>query len=172
MKRTESTVYPEETQLLQGVLLVNYDVQEEVRTEEDGTEYTMYNYGQSRLQKDATESDIAKCIADGTEYWVKYRKDHILDTLVVTTNTVPFDADNTSINYMSSVLSVANFRMLEAMVAGTSVVDAYNAVFKTTIPWRNANNTNSNVQLETVAEALENCMTEVGTVKTNNTYNL
>jgi len=172
MKRTESTVSPEETQLLQGVLLVNYDVQEEVRTEEDGTEYTMYNYGQSRLQKDATESDVAKCVAEGTEHWIKYRKEHILDNLVVTTNTVPFDADNTSINYMSSVLSVANFRMLEAMVAGTDVADAYNAVFKTTITWRNANNTNSNVQLETVAAALEDSMAEVGTVKTNNTYNL
>lgn len=166
MKRTESNVYPEQTQLLQGVLLVNYDVQEEVRTEEDGTEYIMYNYGQSRLQKDAPESDVLKTIAKGTEYWVKYRKDTKLDTLVITANTVPFDADNASINYMSSVLSIANFKMIQSVANGADMADVYNSIYKTAIEWRNANNTVSNVELETVAEALETSMMEVGSVKT------
>lgn len=166
MKRTESNVYPEQTQLLQGVLLVNYDVQEEVRTEEDGTEYIMYNYGQSRLQKDAPESDVLKTIAKGTEYWVKYRKDTKLDTLVITANTVPFDADNTSINYMSSVLSIANFKMIQSVANGADMADVYDSIYKTVIEWRNANNTVSNVELETVAEALETSMMEVGSVKT------
>lgn len=71
MKRTESTVYPERTQLLQGVLLVNYDVQEVVKTEEDGTEYTMYTYAQDRLQKEATESDVEKAIAKGMAIMAK-----------------------------------------------------------------------------------------------------
>lgn len=166
MKRTESNVYPEQTQLLQGVLLVNYDVQEEVRTEEDGTEYIMYNYGQSRLQKDAPESDVLKTIAKGTEYWVKYRKNTKLDTLVITANTVPFDADNTSINYMSSVLSIANFKMIQSVANGADMADVYDSIYKTVIEWRNANNTVSNVELETVAEALETSMMEVGSVKT------
>lgn len=166
MKRTESNVYPEQTQLLQGVLLVNYDVQEEVRTEEDGTEYIMYNYGQSRLQKDAPESDVLKTIAKGTEYWVKYRKDTKLDTLVITANTVPFDADNTSINYMSSVLSIANFKMIQSVANGADMADVYDSIYKTVIEWRNANNTVSNVELETVAEALETSMMEIGSVKT------
>lgn len=166
MKRTESNVYPEQTQLLQGVLLVNYDVQEEVRTEEDGTEYIMYNYGQSRLQKDAPESDVLKTIAKGTEYWVKYRKDTKLDTLVITANTVPFDADNTSINYMSSVLSIANFKMIQSVANGADMADVYDSIYKTAIEWRNANNTVSNVELETVAEALETSMMEIGSVKT------
>lgn len=166
MKRTESNVYPEQTQLLQGVLLVNYDVQEEVRTEEDGTEYIMYNYGQSRLQKDAPESDVLKTIAKGTEYWVKYRKDTKLDTLVITANTVPFDADNTSINYMSAVLSIANFKMIQSVANGADMADVYDSIYKTVIEWKNANNTISNVELETVAEALETSMMEVGSVKT------
>ena len=93
MKRTESNVYPEQTQLLQGVLLVSYDVLE---IDRDGE--IVYNYAQDRLQQDAPESDVLRTIEKGTKYWVKYRKNTELDTLVVTANTVPFDADNISIN--------------------------------------------------------------------------
>lgn len=166
MKRTESNIYPEQTQLLQGVLLVNYDVQETVR---DDT--IVYNYAQDRLQQDAPESDVLKAIAKGTEYWVKYRKDNKLNTLVVTANTVPFDADNTSINYMSSVITIANLKMIQALATGVSAVDAYNSIYKTSISWKNANNTISNVQLETVGKALEQCMAEVGNIKTGVKYN-
>ena len=166
MKRTESNTYPPQTQLLQGVLLVNYDVQEINKNGE-----IMYNYAQDRLQQDAPESDVLKAIVKGTEYWEKQRKNTELDTLVVTTNTVPFDADNTSINYMSSVLTIANLKMIQALAAGISAVDAYDSIYKTSISWKNANNTISNVQLETVGEALEKCMAEVGSIKTGVKYN-
>ena len=165
MKRTESNTYPEQTQLLQGVLLVNYDVLE---LDRDGE--IVYNYAQDSLQQDAPESDVLKAIAKGTEYWVKYRKDNKLNTLVVTANTVPFDADNTSINYMSAVLTIANLKMIQALAAGVSAVDAYNSIYKTSISWKNANNTISNVQLETIGEALEQCMAEVGGIKTGVNY--
>ena len=161
MKRTESNVYPEQTQLLQGVLLVNYDVLE---LDRDGE--IIYNYAQDRLQQDAPELDVLKAIEKGTEYWVKYRKNNKLNTLVVTANTVPFDADNTSINYMSSVLTIANFKMIQAVANGADMADVYDSIYKTAIEWRNANNTISNVDLETVAEALETSMIEIGSVKT------
>ena len=166
MKRTESNTYPEQTQLLQGVLLVNYDVLE---IDRDGE--IVYNYAQDRLQQDAPESDVLKAIAKGTEYWVKHRKNTELDTLVVTTSAVPFDADNTSINYMSAVITIANLKMIQALTAGVSAVDAYDSIYKTAISWRNANNTVSSVQLETVGEALEQCMAEVGSIKTGVKYN-
>ena len=118
------------------------------------------------MQQDAPELDVLKAIAKGTEYWVKYRKDNKLNALVVTANTVPFDADNTSINYMSSVLTIANFKMIQAVANGANMADVYDSIYKTVIEWRNANNTISNVQLETVAEALEASMLEVGSVKT------
>lgn len=166
MKRTESNTYPAQTELLQGVLLVNYDVLE---IDRDGE--IVYNYAQDRLQQDAPESDVLKAIAKGTEYWVKHRKNTELDTLIVTTNTVPFDADNTSINYMSAVLTIANLKMIQALASGVSTVDAYDSIYKTAISWRNSNNTVSNVQLKTVGEALEQCMAEVGSIKTGVKYN-
>ena len=166
MKRTESNTYPAQTELLQGVLLVNYDVLE---IDRDGE--IVYNYAQDRLQQDAPESDVLKAIAKGTEYWVKHRKNTELDTLIVTTNTVPFDADNTSINYMSAVLTIANLKMIQALASGVSTVDAYDSIYKTAISWRNSNNTVSNVQLKTIGEALEQCMAEVGSIKTGVKYN-
>lgn len=166
MKRTESNTYPAQTELLQGVLLVNYDVQEISKEGE-----IAYNYAQDRLQKDAPELDVLKTIEKGTEYWVKYRKDNKLNTLVVTANTVPFDADNTSINYMSSVLTIANFKMIQSVANGADMADVYDSIYKTSINWKNANNTISNVQLETVGKALEQCMAEVGNIKTGVKYN-
>ena len=106
----EGSIYPERTQLLQGVLLVNYDVQEILRDD-----VVMYNYAQGRLQQDAPESDIIKAIEFGTKYWEKQRKNTALDTLVVTTNTTPFDANGVSVSYMSSVLAIANFKMIQML---------------------------------------------------------
>ena len=162
-----SNIRPEDFTIGVNSAVIAYGITED--TNEEGV--TTYSYQTAKYP--ATDETILAKVKEKLEAKAsKEDKVKKLDNLVVTTNTVPFDADNTSINYMSSVLSVANFRMLEAMVAGTDVADAYNAVFKTTIAWRNANNTNSNVQLETVAEALENCMAEVGTVKTDSTYSL
>ena len=118
-----------------------------------------------------TEADVLKAIAKGTEYWVKHRKNTELDTLVVTTSTVPFDADNASINYMSAVLTIANLKMIQALAAGVNAVDAYASIYNTSISWKNANNTISNVQLETVGEVLEQCMAEIGNIKTGVKYN-
>lgn len=56
--------------------------------------------------------------------------------------------------------------MIEASNVGVSAADAYNSIYKTSISWRNANNTISNVELETVGKALEESMTETGNIKT------
>jgi hypothetical protein len=116
-------------------------------------------------------------------------KDKQLAELQITANTVPFDANDQSINYMSSVLGLGLFKAMDAQYKiskdlidetspryiGTAhamfgyctlVVSTYETVFKTKIAWKNADNTISNVQLETVCEALEKAMREVGEIKT------
>lgn len=167
MKRVESNTYPLQTESLQGVLLVNYDVQEVVKVDENNEPQVSYNYGQSRLQQDAPMSDVLKEVEKGTAYWVKFRKDLALDTLkVVSTDNVPFDANNTSINYMNAVLNIANFKMIKTVAEGGSIPDMYDTIYLTELPWRNADNTVSTVQLKTIAEALEKSMTSVGVIKT------
>jgi glutathionyl-hydroquinone reductase len=90
-----------------------------------------------------------------------------LDTLVVDTNNVQFDADNTSVNYMSAVTSLACFKLLQALQQQfPEMIPFYSATFKTPLSWKNANNTISSVQLETIAEALEQSMNKIGEIKT------
>ena len=160
MKRTESNTYPEQTQLLQGVLLVNYDVQEIVR---DDT--MMYNYAQDRLQQDAPEGDVLKAIAKGTEYWAKYRKTKALAELVIEANTIAYDADGRSIGNMASVLSVASSKFNRAIASGTPIDVAYKAIYlDTLIGWKTFDNSISMVNAEDIVAALETSMLRVAEV--------
>lgn len=160
MKRTESNTYPSQTQLLQGVLLVNYDVQEVNKGGE-----IMYNYAQDRLQRDALESDVLKAIVKGTEYWTKYRKTEALEELVIEANTIAYDADGRSIGNMASVLSVASSKFNRAIASGTPIDVAYKAMYiDTLIGWKTADNSISMVNAETITTALETSMNRVAEV--------
>ena len=160
MKRTESNVYPEQTQLLQGVLLVNYDVLE---TDRDGE--IVYNYAQDKLQQDAPEVDILKAIAKGTEYWNKQRKTVALDELVVEANTVAYDANGKSIGNMASVLAVASSKFNKAIAGGVAIDVAYKTVYQDTIiGWKTVDNSIALVNAEDVTTALETSMNRVAEV--------
>ena len=160
MKRTESNVYPEQTQLLQGVLLVNYDVLE---IDRDGE--IVYNYAQDKLQQDAPEVDILKAIAKGTEYWNKQRKTVALDELVVEANTVAYDANGKSIGNMASVLAVASSKFNKAIAGGVAIDVAYKTVYQDTIiGWKTVDNSIALVNAEDVTTALETSMNRVAEV--------
>lgn len=160
MKRTESNVYPEQTQLLQGVLLVNYDVLE---TDRDGE--IVYNYAQDKLQQDAPEVDILKAIAKGTEYWNKQRKTVALDELVVEANTVAYDANGKSIGNMASVLAVASSKFNKAIAGGVAIDVAYKTVYQDTIiGWKTVDNSIALVNAEGITTALETSMNRVAEV--------
>ena len=160
MKRTESNTYPEQTQLLQGVLLVNYDVLE---TDRDGE--IVYNYAQDKLQQDAPEVDILKAIAKGTEYWNKQRKTVALDELVVEANTVAYDANGKSIGNMASVLAVASSKFNKAIAGGVAIDVAYKTVYQDTIiGWKTVDNSIAFVNAEDITTALETSMNRVAEV--------
>ena len=160
MKRTESNMYPAQTQLLQGVLLVNYDVQE---VDRDGE--IVYNYAQDRLQQDAPESDVLKTIAKGTEYWAKYRKTVALAELVIEANTIAYDADGRSIGNMASVLSVASSKFNRAIASGTPIDVAYKTIYvDRLIGWKTVDNSISMVNAEDMTTALETSMNRVAEV--------
>lgn len=160
MKRTESNIYPVQTQLLQGVLLVNYDVLELYR---DGA--IVYNYAQDRLQQDAPESDVLKAIEKGTEYWNKQRKITALDELVIEANTIAYDANGKSIGNMASVLAVANSKFNKAIASGVIIADAYKTIYQDTmIGWKTVDNSIAMVNAEAITLALETSMNRVAEV--------
>ena len=91
----------------------------------------------------------------------KAMKNYYKKVAVVELNGVPYDADVDSIAFMSSVLSIANFRMLEAMANGASTEDAYNGVTSQTIPWKDANGKWSEIAIRDIPGGLEAAMRKV-----------
>jgi len=110
-----------------------------------------------------------------------------LDELVITHNTVAYDANGKAIGNMSAVMGVANFKALSAMYdisrdmidedsdnyIGTEhvmygycmmVVVTYEAVYKSKIGWKGADNEAHEVQIESVCEALEKSMLGVSDI--------
>lgn len=151
----------------------NIEVSDEVWQEAININANVYEDG-SFIVKDLR---TAEEIEEDIKLVAKENKLKALDSLIVSANTVPFDADNQSINYMSSVIGLASFKMLQGMYNisdakeieeltefDSLIISLYETTFKSRVEWKNANNTISNVQLETVAEALEKSMQEVSNI--------
>jgi len=103
----------------------------------------------------------------------KVDKDNALNNIKVNKNTVYYDANGIALGNMSSVVSIANFRYNQYTSIGVALdpltptvltvltpLDAYNAVYKSTITWKGADNIVHNVQIESICEALELGMKE------------
>jgi len=76
-------------------------------------------------------------------------------------NTVEYDGDFSSINYMSATVALVCFKCLQAISDGNSPKDAYTATFKEVCTWKGADNEPHDVQYESVAEALYESMKQV-----------
>lgn len=94
----------------------------------------------------------------------KALKEENKQTLTISVNGVEYDADTTAINYMSSVVSLANFKFNQVIAAGTSPAMSYEAVYKQTVGWKGADNKVHQVQVESIAEALESAMGKVANI--------
>lgn len=105
--KSESTVYPQEVEILQGKKLVNFLIEEKIRTGMDGTEYKYYEYEQRHLPVDAQQIDVDKLIARESKIIVDKRKDEALERLTVETSSGKvFYADATSRADMSDAISI------------------------------------------------------------------
>jgi hypothetical protein len=120
------------------------------------------------IPKEILDVDILDKL-NSFESFSKYKiqkEDKALNSLKVTTNSVPFDADTISINYMDSVLSLAIFKFIKSLSdIDESSKPLYDGVFKSTVNWKNAKDEISTVEIETLAETLEKAMMEVASHK-------
>lgn len=89
-------------------------------------------------------------------------KTHEKDNLSVTETEGEFDADTISINYFSSIISLANAKFNGALAQGVGASDAYQAVYvDATIPWKLKDNTTTTITIEKLVVVLENAMNGV-----------
>jgi hypothetical protein len=82
-------------------------------------------------------------------------------TAIIEVDGYKFQADEGSINYMSSVLAIANFKFNQAIANGMSPADAYAAVYKQTVPWKDAENVFRDIRIEQIGNNLQIAMEKV-----------
>ena len=70
----------------------------------------------------------------------KALKQHRKNTLKVSVDGTDMDADLNSINYMSTVLALANAEFINAIADGMAVDEARDLVFNQIVPWKTADN--------------------------------
>ena len=109
--------------------------------------------------------DTHSIVMEYTNQLGKAEKAKALDELVISSNSVAYDANGKAIGNMSAVVAVANFKFNKALAGGFSTEEAYKTIYKDSkIGWKNANNGISYVQVESIAEALEKSMYSVAKV--------
>jgi len=115
-----------------------------------------YAKDEAKLQEKADKKVVEQAKVD---------KDKALDELVITHNTVAYDANGKAIGNMSAVMGVANFKYNQMLASDFLPSDAYQAIYKETkIWWRGADDKAHEVMIESVCEALELSMLGVSDI--------
>ena len=139
--KVNSNVYPKPREYLQGKILVNFNVKENI----DDEGVVSYSYDQLRFdtyfQEEVIEKEIAKALADIK----KQEKDYAIDNIIVTTTAGnKFNGDDKSHGRIASAI-------LAAEVLG-----------KTEENWKMADGTIKLISIEELKEALTLSILEVG----------
>jgi hypothetical protein len=112
-----------------------------------------------------TDIDSHLSIIDEYKTYQERQKNNSKKHIVVEHNTVNYQGDPSSINFMSAVGAIGAMRMFQALiVAGVITQEQYDAVYKTTENWKSADDTIHTVQIESVVEACEKAMIEIAKV--------
>ena len=109
-------------------------------------------------------TDIDAYLANSKEHKERLKREKVetLDSLVITANTVLYDANGKSLGNMASVVSLANWNFNKLLSLGKTNAVAYKTVYKDTlVNWKGADNKIHTVQIESICEALNASMLEV-----------
>lgn len=116
---------------------------------------------------EVTDEMIETKLEEFNEY-AEYKnglKDKAKEELVVEHNTVKYQGDPMSINFMSTVGAIGAMRMFQVLVqSGVITQEQYDSVYKTAEKWKGASNEIHDVQIEAVVEASELAMQELAKV--------
>jgi len=114
-----------------------------------------------------TTLDIASFKSSDSKYlaYSKSNRDIAMQNIVITHNTVAYDANNKAIGNMSAVIGIANFKYNQLLAQDVLPSDAYSIIYKETkIFWKGADNKPHEIMIESVCEALEMSMLEVAKI--------
>jgi len=117
-------------------------------------------------ESEFTEEELLTKVTALTAIKAKLVKEKALEGIVITHNTVAYDAHGRAIGNMSAVMGIANFKFNQAVsIGGATNEEAYQAIYKdTVIFWRGADDKTHEVMIESVCEVLEKAMLAVAEI--------
>jgi hypothetical protein len=123
---------------------------------EDGTEYPKDCYSEANEEGFYLhdEAKYQKHLSGITKEKNKEVKEKALNNLYVEVNGVKYDAHKDAIANMNATVTTANSNMFKLISIGTEASIAYESVFKIKINWKGYDDKPHNVQIESIAEAL------------------
>ena len=148
--------------LTEGVKGVDAVLAYEVRRPSDYK--TMEEWLSGAAMPELVEPVEAEGVQLLTKKKAKIAKQKTLDNLSVTANTVMYDANGKAMGNMSTVIGIANFKFNQALAQGVAPEDAYDAVYKTEIGWKCADNEVHRIQVENICEAAEAGIRRIATI--------
>jgi hypothetical protein len=96
--------------------------------------------------------------------FLKKQRERELTSSSVVVNSIEYDADETAMDRIDRILTLANWKYNQAVAGGMSPVEAYAAVYKTTITWKGRDNEFHDIQIESLAKAQEAAINKMKTV--------
>ena len=96
--------------------------------------------------------------------FMKKQRAQELTSATVEMNSIEYDADETAMDRVDRILTLANWKFNQAVAGGMAAPEAYAAVYKTTVVWKGNDNEFHNIQIESLAKAQEEAINKMKTV--------
>lgn len=98
--------------------------------------------------------------------WQFMKKQRACELAIATVvvNSIEYDADETAMDRVDRILTMANWKFNQAVAGGMSAAEAYAAVYKTTVVWKGKDNEFHDIQIESLAKAQEAAINKMKTV--------
>lgn len=106
----------------------------------------------------------------GSEQWhyewahQKRQRAKEMEEATAVVDTVGYDADETAMDRIDRVLTLANWKYNQAIASGLSPMDAYSAVYKTIVSWKGKDNAFHDTDIEGLATLQEAAMASMKVV--------
>ena len=119
-----------------------------------------------------TEVNIAEFLEkkEQSEQWavewnfIKKQRGNELTSATVVVDSIEYDADESAMDRIDRILTLANWKFNQAVAGGKSAAEAYTAAYSTTVVWKGKDNKFHEIQIETLATIQESAINEMKTV--------
>jgi hypothetical protein len=122
----------------------------DVDTLDRETIYTTYDGSQNQMPCSNRLKDAIKM----------YRQKELVGSAVVV-DSIEYDADETAMDRIDRILTLANWKFNQAIAGGKSAAEAYTAVYNTNVLWKGKDNKFYEIPVETLAATQESAINEM-----------